>query len=58
MKASKRFFIGGLGMLKKNRIVIVMVVLALCSALFTGCGNSNTVSAAAERLRDSTLKVY
>ena len=45
-------------MLKKNRIVIVMVVLALCSALFTGCGTSNTVSAAAERLRDSTLKVY
>lgn len=37
-------------MLKKNRIVIVMVVLALCSALFTGCGNSNTVSAAADRL--------
>ena len=45
-------------MLKKNRIVIVMVVLALCSAFFTGCGNSNTLSAAAERLRDSTLKVY
>lgn len=32
-------------MLKKNRIVIVMVVLALCSVLFTGCGKSNTVSA-------------
>lgn len=36
-------------MLKKNRIVIVMVVLALCSVLFTGCGNSSTVSAASDK---------
>ena len=37
-------------MLKKNRILAMIVVLAMCSMLFTGCGSSKVANAAADRL--------